>query len=82
MLSASGTISKRARGVVRLHMEFDTATGPGEWNGHARIADGRWSLRQALPADARRGGFLSVQFTGYGPRGIRGEQIGKQVAAG
>ena len=82
VLSASGTISKRARGVVRLHMEFDTATGPGEWNGRARIADGRWSLRQSLPADTRRGGYLSVQFTGYGPRGIRGEQIGKQVAAG
>ncbi len=82
VLSASGNISKRARGVVRLHMEFDTATGPGEWNGRARIADGRWSLRQALPADARRGGYLSVQFTGYGPRGIGGSRSASRSRPG
>lgn len=79
VLSATGTISKRARGIVRMRMEFDTPTGPGEWHGRAAIANGRWSLRQTLPPAAMRGGYLSLQFTGYGLRGMRGEQIGKQV---
>jgi len=55
----------------------------GQWHGRARVnRDGDWSLREQLPVDARHGGHLSIQFTGYLPSRIRGEQIAKQVLAG
>ncbi len=78
----SGTITKRARGVVRIRLEYTAGNGGVEFLNHtAKIHDGDWSLTRALPAAvAKSGGQLSVQFTGYQARRIRGEQLAKAVA--
>ncbi len=83
-LRVAGTISPRARGVVRLRLGYSAAGGETTFLDYkAKIASGRWSLRQALPlAAARAGGLLSIQFTGYEPLRIRGEQIAKELARG
>lgn len=79
-LRAAGTISPRARGVVRLTLAYE--------RGHAvfsaRIHNGRWWIDAPLPASARAGGYLGIQFTGYrrargGP--MRGEQDGVALTA-
>ena len=79
-LSVAGTVTSAARGVVRIRMSYakpDGSTGFLDWN--ARIADGRWSLAQTLTGDAAKGGQLSIQFTGYEARDLRGEQTAKAV---
>ncbi|MEA2154623.1 MAG: extracellular elastinolytic metalloproteinase [Solirubrobacteraceae bacterium] len=82
-LLVAGTIAPRARGVVRVRL---AVVGAGDvvtlLDYRAKIAGGRWSLNQLLPAAARQGGLLSIQFTGYEPLRIRGEQIAKEVAPG
>jgi hypothetical protein len=79
-LLVGGTISRRARGVVRIRLEYVDPAGTLHSPVYtARIESGRWSLDQPLPAGAARGGQLSIQFTGYGPRRIRGEQDSKRV---
>ena len=79
-LEVAGTISSRAVGVVRIRMEYVKPDGTvGTFNANARISRGRWSISETLPAEARAGGQLSIQFTGYEPRRIRGEQDAKQV---
>jgi hypothetical protein len=78
-LSVSGTVVDSARGVVRVRMSYakpDGSTAFLNWN--AAIDDGRWSLSQALPAGVAAG-HLSIQFTGYEPRNLRGEQTSKAV---
>lgn len=83
VLRASGTVSSRARGVVRLIMGFQRPDGStGTWEGRATIVNGRWSTTEPLPAEAAGGGYLSIQFTGYLKKRIRGEQIAKQILAG
>jgi hypothetical protein len=81
-LRVSGTISPRARGVVRIRYGYIAANGSTEYlNYRAKITAGAWSLTTPLPnAAARAGGQLSIQFTGYEPRRIRGEQLAKAVA--
>ena len=81
-LRVSGTITKRARGVVRIRLEYTAGNGRVELLNHtAKIHDGDWSLTRALPAAvAKSGGQLSIQFTGYEARRIRGEQLAKAVA--
>lgn len=82
VLSADGTVSKRARGVVRLQLTWDDFNGGvGEWEGRATIKNGRWSVEEELPPEARGGGYLTMQFTGYMRRNMRGEQTAKQVLA-
>jgi hypothetical protein len=82
-LSASGTVSARARGVVRLSMTYDLPGGRfGKWEKQATIRNGRWQVEEQLPIEARSGGYLVMQFTGYLPRRMRGEQTAKQVLAG
>lgn len=81
-LRARGTISRRARGVVRVQAEWvdrvDGSLGTLERDG--RINNGRWSVNTVLPAAlqaqiAQRCSSVqaAVLFTGYQPRLIRGE---------
>lgn len=79
VLRAQGTISRRARGVVRLHLS--TAAGD-RWSSQARLANGTWQLEETLPPGLRQGGYLTMQFTGYLPAHIRGAQIAKELLAG
>jgi hypothetical protein len=83
VLAARGSLTNRAEGVVRLILSYERSDGSvGEWQGRAAIRDdGTWGLEERLPFDAQAGGYLSIQFTGYYPRHIRGEQIAKQVLA-
>jgi subtilisin-like proprotein convertase family protein len=83
-LGVTGTVSPRVRGVVRVRLSYAAAGGvSASLDYRAKIARGRWSLNQRLPAAAAAaGGLLSIQFTGYEPLGIRGEQIAKEVKAG
>jgi hypothetical protein len=82
-LRVAGTISSRARGVVRVRLAYTSAGVSKLLDHRAKIAHGRWSLSRPLPAEAAAaGGQLSIQFTGYEPLRIRGEQIAKEVAAG
>jgi YVTN family beta-propeller protein len=79
-LVARGRISRRARGVVRVRLGYEDAGDTAFLRYRARIRRGRWALREPLPSKAARdGGHLSIQFTGYIPRRIRGEQISKAV---
>lgn len=79
-LKVDGTISKDARGVVRVRLDYDKSDGSAGflyWN--ATISSGSWKVDQALTGDAAKGGYVSIQFTGYEKAGMRGEQTGKAV---
>lgn len=85
-LEVAGTISRSARGVVRVRLAYLEADGEvTELYFRARIVVPRsgpatWSIREQLPARAAAvGGQLDIQFTGYEPRLVRGEQLSKQV---
>ena len=79
-LIVSGTITSKARGVVRIRLGYDKPDCTSAFlSKNATISNGTWKLNQQLPADAAKGGQLSIQFTGYEPRNLRGEQTGKQV---
>lgn len=83
VLRARGSVSPRARGVVRLILGFVRDDGSaGLWQGRAAIDGGRWEATSTLPPEAAGGGHLSIQFTGYLPGRIRGEQIAKELLAG
>lgn len=80
-LRVSGTTSGRASGVVRIRLGYIAHDGEVRFlQSTARIKSGKWSLTRALPVDAAKaGGQLSIQYTGYEPRRIRGEQLAKAV---
>ncbi|MFP5361265.1 MAG: S8 family serine peptidase [Thermoleophilia bacterium] len=85
-LIARGTVSPRARGVVRVQLDWSRAGRGRSHEVSARIRNGRWQLDSSLPADVRsdiagRDGTLHsyVLFTGYEPRRIRGEMRSFQV---
>lgn len=81
-LRVSGTISRRAPGVVRIRLGY-TATHAGVrfLDYTAEIQSGRWSLAKRLPGRAAKaGGQLSIQYTGFEARRIRGEQLAKAVS--
>jgi hypothetical protein len=83
-LSAAGSLNERADGVVRLRLTYEGPDGTvGVWNGRADIeSDGAWNVVEEVPAEAHGGGYLSIEFTGYHRRQIRGERIAKQLLAG
>lgn len=85
-LFASGTISRRASGVVRVQLEYQSGCTVKVINSTARIRNGRWSLVRVLtPAQlaeiaGRKGTVHSYTlFTGFQPRLIRGEMRSLQV---
>lgn len=86
LLRAAGTISPRARGRVRVQLEYEHGGRIETVVRGARIARGRWSLRGTLPAAVRsriaaRNGTLDayVLFTGDQGRRMRGEMRSYQV---
>lgn len=83
-LRVAGTISSKARGVVRIRLDYVNTSGQERTQAYrATIKSGKWSLKQKLPDDAKNiTGELSIQFTGYLKGKIRGEQTVKQVKGG
>lgn len=86
-LRASGRIDRRARGVVRVQVLFEPASGATRTlRFTARVSAGRYRLDRALPADvraavgARRGVVHSYTlFTGDQGRRLRGELASYEV---
>ena len=84
---ASGSVSSRARGVVRLQLEYDRGGQTQIVRLRARIGtNGRWSLNEQLSAAdltgiAERQGTVHsyTLFTGYLPARMRGEMRSFQV---
>ncbi len=85
-LSANGSLTSRAEGVVRLRYSYVGPDGsPQVHEARAEIQDdGDWELEDdQVPAQlAQCGGYLSIQFTGYFERRIRGEQLAYELNAG
>ena len=85
-LSATGSVTDRAEGVVRLRFSYvDPDGSPNVHEARAEIQDdGGWALDDdQVPAQlAQCGGYLSIQFTGYFERRIRGEQLAYELNAG
>jgi hypothetical protein len=84
-LSASGEIASRARGVVRLELSYLDVQGRAQvFRTNVEIDDGEWSVDDVqVPAEiASNGAYVSVLFTGYFERRIRGEMISYQIEPG
>jgi hypothetical protein len=85
-LSAVGSVTSRAEGVVRLRYSYVAPDGsPQVHLAQATIQDdGDWELDDdQVPAQlAQCGGYLSIQFTGFFERRIRGEQLAYELDAG
>ena len=89
-VKAQGTVSNRARGVVRVQIQWlDQACATQTIEMLARIDDGRWKLDQALTdpqrqgLETRRGSVHSYTlYTGYFPERVRGEMRSFQVLGG
>ena len=89
VLTAAGAITKRAKGVVRLQLEWvNRADGSiGVIERLATIKSGRWGVRSVLPSaivsqiNSRCSTLQSyVLFTGFQPLLMRGEMRALQVA--
>jgi hypothetical protein len=85
-LRTGGTISRRARGVVRVQLSWAAGGEDRSYEAKARIDEGRWELDDELPGDvvssllAREGTVHSYTlFTGYLPARMRGEMQAYQV---
>lgn len=85
-LLANGTISRSARGIVRVQLEYFSGGRTTTLEKTAAISDGSWRLDAPLsPAEqaaitARRGTVHSyILFTGYLPAKMRGEMQAYEV---
>lgn len=85
-LKASGTVSRKARGVVRMEVQYLFLGETRTLKFRARIADGRWKLDEKLNDTAlkeivfRTGSVHSYTlFTGYFPERMRGEMRSYQI---
>jgi hypothetical protein len=76
-LEVRGTVSRRVPGVVRIRLDPDDESPSLHFR--ARIRTGRWSLRRLVSSKASSG-QLSIQYTGYEGRRIRGEALSKAVS--
>jgi hypothetical protein len=85
-LSARGSVTSRAAGVVRLRYSYlDAAGNPQVHMARATIqGEGDWQMEDDVvpPQLARCGGYLSILFTGYYERRIRGEMLAYQLLPG
>jgi len=85
-LSAQGSVTGRAEGIVRFRYSYIDAAGkPQVHPARATIQDdGDWQLDDdAVPPQlARCGGYLSILFTGYFERRVRGEMLAYQLNPG
>jgi hypothetical protein len=85
-LSGVGSVTSRAEGIVRLRYSYVDPDGSEQVHlARATIQDdGDWELEDdQVPAQlASCGGYLSIQFTGFFERRIRGEQLAYQLDAG
>jgi hypothetical protein len=83
-LRVSGTISRRARGGVRIRLAYATASGGvASVSFTATIRAGRWTLSRRLPAAAAKaGGQLTILYAGASRGRIGGQQISRSLAAG
>jgi hypothetical protein len=86
VLQASGNVSSRARGVVRVQLEYYSGGRTTTIERQAPISNGSWSLSYALTAAeqdaiAKRAGTVHsyIQFTGYLPARMRGEMQSYEV---
>lgn len=87
-LRVGGTVSRRARGVVRAQIEYVVDGNTNTLELSTRIRDGRWALDEPLSKVvrdglARRQGTVHsyVMFTGYQPSRIRGEMRSFEILA-
>ena len=85
-LQAGGTISRAARGVVRVQLQYFSGEQTTTLEKYARISGGAWSLDAPLTPEeqaaiaARRGTVHSyILFTGYLKARMRGEMRSYQV---
>lgn len=85
-IRARGTIAKRARGGVRVQLQFDYAGLTRTEELRARISKGAWKLDEQLSKAVRaqiskRSGTLHsyTLFTGYKRAGMRGEMRSFEV---
>lgn len=85
-IRASGTISSRARGLVRVTLSYVHDGRTHTVDGNARISDGRYVLNVKVPEGdleriEQRSGTVhsSTQYTGYLPEQMRGEAKAYQV---
>lgn len=88
-LEAAGTISQRARGVVRVQLDWVSGGERRSLEVNADIEDGDWRLSERLSdetlrsLEARTGSLHSyILFTGYLPARMRGEMRSFQVLGG
>ncbi len=86
-LRTQGTVSRRARGVVRVQLSWSTGGQDRTYEAKAHIREGRWELDDQLPKEViaalavREGTVHSYTlFTGYLPARMRGEMQAYQVA--
>lgn len=85
-LSARGGATSRAEGIVRFRFSYlDAAGNPQVHLARATIQDnGDWALTDDVvpPQLAQCGGYLSILFTGYFERRVRGEMLAYQLFPG